>query len=195
MLNILYALESVILLVFNIIIVKRNRDKKLKCVLISAMSIIMCCVFTLIKAKVGIYDFLVMLMIAALNVITVYDINTKYIPDVLLIILNVFGLITSFFIPNGMFLTSIMGAWVITGLCFLVGRKTKGGIGTGDLFCMSGLMMSMNFSSMMNFMFSALFISVIYGVIGLIAKKKSLKSEIAFAPFLLCGYIIAILCG
>lgn len=112
----------------------------------------------------------------------------------MLLILNIAGLITSFFVPNGLFIASILGAWGITGLCFLVVRKAKGEIGTGDLYCMSGLMMSMNFSGMMNFMFSALFLSLIYGVVAIIFKKKTMKSEMAFAPFLLCGYLVMIFC-
>lgn len=194
MLKLAYALEVLALIAFDIGWICRTENKRVKYILISAISLLTCGFITFISEFVGIYSFFTTAIVALFNLITLYDIKTKYIPNILLLILNIAGLITSFFVPNGLFIASILGAWGITGLCFLVVRKVKGEIGTGDLYCMSGLMMSMNFSGMMNFMFSALFLSLIYGVVAIIFKKKTMKSEMAFAPFLLCGYLVMIFC-
>ncbi len=195
MINGLYILEVLALIVFDVIWICKRENKRIMYILLSVVSMLICGFITFVSGVIGIYSFLITAIVALFNIITLYDIKTMFIPNILLLILNVMGLLSSFFVPNGMFLTSIMGAWIITGLCLLVGRKAKDGIGMGDLYCMSGLMMSMNFAGMMNFMFSSLLLSVAYGVGTLIFKKKTLKSEMAFAPFLLCGYLVMILCN
>lgn len=195
MLKVIYILEVLALIAFNIVWICRTDNKKVKYMLISVISLLVCGVITFISEGIGIYSFFITVIVALFNIITLYDIKTRYIPNILLIVLNITGLITSFFVPNGIFIASILGAWVITGLCFLIGKKAKNGIGTGDLYCMSGLMMSMNFNGIMNFMFSSLFLSLIYGVGTVILRKKTMKSEMAFAPFLLCGYLVMILCN
>ncbi len=190
---ILYFAEIILLAVFDILLIYRTAERKVKYSIISFLSMIFCGLFTFISGIDSIYQFLLAGMVAVLNLIVVYDLRTKYIPNVLLIALNILGLAASFFVPQGFFIKSILCAWLITGLCFLVGRKAKNGIGSGDLFCMSGLMMGMNFSDMMNFMFSSLLLGCIYGVGALIAKKKTMETEIPFAPFLLIGYLFMIL--
>lgn len=195
MLKVIYVLEVLALITFSVGWIFRIGDKKVKYLLMPLISLSSCGVIIFVRGDMGIYSFLTTVIVAIVNMIALYDIKTLYIPNVLLIVLNVAGLITSFFVPNGMFIASILEAWIITGLCFLIGRKAKNGIGVGDLYCMSGLMMSMNFNGMMNFMFSSLFLALIYGIGTLIFKKKTMKSEMAFAPFLLCGYLAMILCN
>ena len=192
--NIIIICISVIMAVANIAFIVTRIDRKK--LVFSAMSIItveICCVGCIINNITGIYPIFTMVLTACLNLVAIYDIKTKFIPNILLLALNTIGLLSSFFVPDGFFLKTLVGAWCITGLCFIVGRKTKGGIGSGDLFCMSGLMMSMNFGGMMNFMFTTLFLGVIYSIATLISKKTTLKTEIPFAPFMLAGYLCMIL--
>ena len=181
------------MLVDTLFIIKKNNNKKYIFILLSAIIIGLCCTVCVLKGTSSVYASFLVVLTGVLNIITVFDIKTKFIPSILLIVLNILGFAAMFFVAESLFIKNLIGAWTIVGLCFLLGRKVKGGIGSGDLLCMGALMMSTDFSGMMNFMFASLFSSMIFGIICLITKKHTLKSEIPFAPFMLIGYMSTII--
>lgn len=196
MFEVLYACFAALLYAADIIIICRRTAEKvqrIKFSLFSALIMIACCVMILLKDINLIYGFFATALVSIMVIVTIYDIKTKHISNIFLFMINGVGFISSFFVPEGYFIYSIAAAWAIAGICFVVGRKTKGGIGSGDILCMSGLMMSMNFSGMMNFMFASLFLGVIFSVVSLLMKKTTLKTEIPFAPFMFAGYLCMIL--
>lgn len=193
---IIYCCVSVLLAAANVVLILRmteNKRRKIVYASFSAVSVALCCVFCVIKGTAVIYGCFLLAMTAVFSLITAFDLKNQYIPNILLLILNVLGLVCSFFVPDYFFIKSLIGAWGVTGLCFLVGRRAKQGVGAGDLFSMSGLMMSLDFAGMMNFIFMSLFLGSVYGIISLIFRKKTMKTEMPFAPFMLVGYLCAVL--
>ena len=187
----LYACYAALLYFVDIMFIRRYTDDKaerIKLSIFSALIMIAYCVIIILKNINLIYGSFVISLVSVMVLVTIYDIKTKRIPNILLIMINGVGFISSFFVPDGYFIYSIAAAWAIAGICFVVGKKTGGGIGSGDILCMSGLMMSMNFTGMMNYMFASLFLGVIFSVASLLMKKTTLKTEIPFAPFMFAGY-------
>lgn len=156
------------------------------------LCMIIFCTVKIAKNEIVLYDYFLSCMVSILCLTALYDYKYKEIPNVLLIIINILGLISSIVIPEYFFLKSIICAAVVSGICFLIGKKSKNEIGLGDIFTLSGLIMSITFSHTVNMMFSALLVSVLYGIISVILKRKTWKTAMAFVPFLLFGYIYSL---
>ena len=187
--KILLIVLASILTVADVYYICKTSEKRILSGILSVASMLICALIALLRNINGMYTALLFIIVAIMNIIVDSDLKTQYISNLLLIVLNSVCLVAAFFVPNGNIFVSIIVAWAITGICFLIGKKSKGSIGTGDLFCMSGLMMSTSFTGLMNFIFMSLFSGTVYGLVSLILKKKTLKTEIPFAPFLLIGYL------
>lgn len=81
------------------------------------------------------------------------------------------------------------------GLFVLCRLLSKGGVGMGDIrmFSVLGLLYGMEYTFSIVF-FSVLLMSV-YGIAGLIMKKKGIKDRVAMGPFVWASYCICIALG
>lgn len=87
--------------------------------------------------------------------------------------------------------TAVLGG-VIMGVLFLLGRVfSKGSMGMGDVkaVMMCGFFLGMDSAAGM--VFWALVISVVTGLVLIIAKKAKLKSKIPMAPFFFLGALVS----
>lgn len=139
---------------------------------------------------------------SSLIVIFVYDLKHFIIPDkiiypAILITLgyNVYLFFISHYLPH-LFLNNIYSAFCASAFFLLIVLVSRGkGMGLGDAklgFLMGLLLGPVN---VVVALFSSFILGAIIGV-GLIAfKKKQMKSEVPFGPFLVTGTVIAMFWG
>lgn len=82
--------------------------------------------------------------------------------------------------------------FVIFGICYLASR---GGMGAGDVKLVSVLGLYLGGTALMTTLIIVVVFAALYSIINLIRKKTSLKSEMAFAPFVLLGTIVSMILG
>ena len=77
-------------------------------------------------------------------------------------------------------------------ICYFI---TRGGVGMGDvkLFFVAGLYLGSG--GIMAVIVTTVFSSAVYSIVQLVRKKAKLKDEIAFAPFVWIGRILAMALG
>lgn len=151
--------------------------------------------------KTPLFLFLSLCLWPALVLISLFDIKSKTIPDEFVIfslIANLFYLLIMqiFFHDTKLLQESLLGAFFLAGfflILYLVSQGKWIGFGDVKLGVLLGLYLGFSKSLL------ALFLSYLLGgiiSIGLVAlKKKSLKSEIPFAPFLILGSFISLFWG
>lgn len=85
---------------------------------------------------------------------------------------------------------SVMGGMAIGGALFLFSYVTKEGVGYGDCLIFLVIGTYVGFIKNMELLFVSLVLSAIVGIAISLWKKKSLKIQIPFVPFILAGYLI-----
>jgi len=78
-------------------------------------------------------------------------------------------------------------------LIFVVSRGQWMGFGDVKLAFLMGLLLGI--SNVLLALFSAFFFGAVAGLLLMVLRNKSLKSEIPFAPFLIAGTFVALLWG
>ena len=149
------------------------------------------------------WELLVYLMISIiLIIIFVYDILHKMIADILvwicLVIWVIWLVIDYFFIGHSLayLLNSLYGALILGGLLailVIVSREKWMGAGDIKLGVLLGAMVG--FPIVIFSLFATFVVGGILGLILITLKKKSMKDQIPFAPFLILGAWIAIFWG
>lgn len=82
---------------------------------------------------------------------------------------------------------SFLSMLLIASLIYLL---FKGTIGYGDVKLCSYLCLCMGYSKSVTVIFFSLILSALYSVGVVLSKKKSLRAEISFAPFVLIAYFL-----
>ena len=138
----------------------------------------------------------------ALIIIFVYDLKHYIIPDKILfpaIFLTFLNLIFNFkFLPAqaGKILNCAAAAALASGFFLAVFLITKGrGMGFGDVKLATLMGLLLGFPNILVALFLDFFFGAIMGIILMVAKKKSLKSEIPFGPFLIAGTFLSLFWG
>lgn len=163
-------------------------------------------IFAIIYWQFGIngYSCLMMVMSCFLVVIFVYDLYHMLIPDLVLmpaiILWILFGLCS--FIPglnlgiNLNIFSSLSGAIVAVGFIGFIVLVTKGkGMGIGDIKLALLLGLILGWQNAIVGLFFAFVLGAVVGVFLLAIKAKKMKSELAFGPFLIIGFYIALFFG
>jgi leader peptidase (prepilin peptidase) / N-methyltransferase len=132
---------------------------------------------------------------SALIIIFIYDLKHYLIPDKILFpaiaVSLIYNLIYYQNILNGL-LAVVVGSGFFLFI-FLISRGRAMGFGDVKLAILMGFLLG--FPNILVALFLAFFFGAIIGLILMIYKGKSLKSEIPFGPFLIAGTFIALLCG
>ncbi len=162
-------------------------------------------IFLLISINFGVRSFgcIYYLLISSLLIIVfVYDLKHYIIPDGVIYAAIVasfaYNIVYSFLVIGSFqfFLQSLLAALLASGFFLLIILISKGkwmGVGDIKLAFLMGLFLS--WPNILIALFSAFFIGAVIGV-GLIAlKKKELKSEVPFGPFLVTGTFLSLFWG
>ena len=171
-------------------------------------------VFLLIfwNLEFGIWDLLFRLLISCfLIIIFVYDLKHYIIPDKVIypaiaitFLYQLFKIWDLGFVPNFEFRISnfqtlanpLLSAFLASLFFLMIVLISQGkwmGVGDIKLAFLMGLILS--FPNILVALFLAFFIGAIIGIGLIIARKKTLKSEIPFGPFLVSGTFLALFLG
>ncbi len=142
------------------------------------------------------------LMCSLLVVIAVYDIKHKIIPDILSFVIGVLGFVGIFLFDYGTLsvhtprLLDFLAGFVVSvpfALLWLLSRGRWMGLGDGKLLVGLGFLLGM-----LGVLSAVIFAFWAGGIIGIIllafSKKYGRKSEVPFAPFLILGTFLVLLC-
>ena len=129
--------------------------------------------------------------------IAMIDYVKRIIPNLLLLIGGVIEIVYRLYVATDamygfvscilLILSSFLSMLLIAGLVYLL---FKGTIGYGDVKLCSYLCLCMGYSKSVTIIFLALILSALYSGMLVLSKKKSLRAEIAFAPFILISYFV-----
>jgi prepilin signal peptidase PulO-like enzyme (type II secretory pathway) len=145
--------------------------------------------------------FLYLLIVSSLLIVVfVYDLKRYIIPDKVIYpaigITFFYQLIYSFQTVGPNFWSFLLSAFGAAGFFFLMWLVSKGEwMGFGDVKL--GFLMGffLGWPNILVALFSAFFIGAIIGIGLIILGKKTLKSQVPFAPFLIIGTFIALFGG
>jgi len=132
----------------------------------------------------------------ALIVIFVYDFKHYIIPDSVLFPLIGVSIIYGVFMNPEMMAEYILAAIIASGFFYAIFFVSNGrwmGFGDVKLAVFMGLLLGLK--NVILALFLAFFFGAIIGLILMFLKKKGLKSEIPFGPFLILGTFVALLWG
>lgn len=148
------------------------------------------------------YSLFLILNSCFLIIIFVYDLKHYIIPDKVIypaiIIAFLYDILYSlFFIHNSKFLIQFLfsglGAAAFFLLIVLISRGKWMGVGDIKLAFFMGLVLS--WPNILIALFLAFSIGALIGIILIAARKKTMKSEIPFGPFLVSGTFLALFFG
>jgi len=148
-------------------------------------------------------EFAVYLIISSiLIIIFVYDILHQMVADILvwicLGIWVIWLILDYFFIDHStvIILNSLYGGLILGGLlALLVVVSREKWMGTGDISLGLLLGLIVSYPNVLVLIFAAFIIGSIVGLILLALKRKKMKDQIAFAPFLITGMWLALFMG
>jgi leader peptidase (prepilin peptidase)/N-methyltransferase len=154
--------------------------------------------FFFLAKTVGInYQLIVYLLIACVSIlIFVYDAKYLEIPEVfawLLVILTIIAVaLSGNFSLSNFLLGGLIGGGI---LGILVGISNEQIMGAGDIKIGLAFGFLLGFYRSILFLFLSFVIGAVVGLILMAWRKKGMKSEIAFAPFLILAAMICIIWG
>lgn len=179
------------------------KDKKFRAFTIFTVitTILLCAEFCLFEYSVlKILRYLVLYI--ALYVIAWIDGKTKIIPNKILLTLmsvRTIILVVECIVYRDLWLTFLMtfaGGLLIGGgvflCCYLI---TRGSVGAGDVKLFGVLGYYFGTSAIFTNIFLTVVCSAFYSIIQLILKRKGLKEEIPFAPFVFVGTLVTMALG
>lgn len=139
------------------------------------------------------YYFSIYLLINILLIIAIIDYKTKYIPDILILVLLALGMWTMFVIPDVSFYNPLLTSIILFLVLLIANKVSKDSIGMGDVKLIPVISLFLGFSNIFSVIFISLLLSLIFGVILIIKDKKDIKTEIPFVPFIFIGVLLNLL--
>lgn len=122
-----------------------------------------------------------------LMVETISDIKTQSVSGIRIGIFTFFGIILNLLLKYQN-IWSAMGGAAVGIVLILYALLTKGAMGIGDGFIFICLGIYLGFSNNLRLLFLSLLLAAVAGGIYAFIKKKSIKTQIPFMPYILVTY-------
>lgn len=133
-----------------------------------------------------IFTFIVLLI---LSIAAVRDIKTFTIPDILCGLIGITGILKVIVLPE-MRKGAALGLLCAVTLMTVCKVVMKDGVGMGDAKLIVSLGFFLGLSRFVPFIVITSLLSALSALVLLLTKKMSRKDTLAFAPFILAGYIL-----
>ncbi len=140
-----------------------------------------------------------LVLLALLFVAASVDARQRIIPNavvltglVLRVVFWIMELVTAPSLFWNIMKNDLLACLLVVGF-FVVGvLLVKGGIGMGDIKLMLVMCLFQGFYGVVSSLFCSLFVAFVYAIVVLLARKKTRKDSVAFAPAILLGTILSI---
>lgn len=130
----------------------------------------------------------------------VVDYRKKIIPNVLIAFGTIFKILCFFFEATWyqndwkvILVQDFMGFLIGAGVLFLVYLFAKNAIGMGDIKLFGIIGITCGFEHTYTILFLSVLLAACYGIFLILFRKQKRNCEMAFAPFILIGYISSII--
>lgn len=133
-------------------------------------------------------------LVSVLVIITFIDLKHQIIPDELVIIIFICGII-SIFLSDLSPWDHIIGFFAVSVLLLIIAFLSKGGMGGGDIKLMAAAGLFLGWKLILLALMIASVVGSIVSIFLLVLKKVDRKSMVPFGPFLSIGILIAALYG
>jgi leader peptidase (prepilin peptidase)/N-methyltransferase len=135
-------------------------------------------------------------ILSILIAVFIIDLEHQYIPDTLVFILSLLVFIVLMLSSNaGLFLYLTAGLGSAVFLLFIHLSTLGRGMGLGDVKLALAMGLVLGYPLAVVWMFSSFVLGSIIGIILIVLKAAKFKQRIAFGPFLVLGFLLAILRG
>ncbi len=133
-----------------------------------------------------------LLFVSLLVALTMIDIDTFRLPDVLVGYVAAIGLLKIIVLAEPTFWSGIIGALGAGGVFFFIAYFYPDGMGLGDVKLVAALGIYLGYPGVFYAIFIASLFGVLLGGINFLLGKKSLKDPIPFGPFLAGGSLVVL---
>jgi len=137
---------------------------------------------------------LVAILVSVLIIITFIDLKHQIIPDELVIIIFVCGII-SIFLSDKSPWEHIIGFFTVSVILLVIAFLSKGGMGGGDIKLMAAAGLFLGWKLILLSLLIASVAGSMVSIILLVSKKVDRKSMVPFGPFLSIGILTSALYG
>jgi leader peptidase (prepilin peptidase)/N-methyltransferase len=135
------------------------------------------------------------IFVAMLVALAFIDLDTMFLPDVLVYPFLVIGLLGIFLPESSGWLNNILAGAGSGGVFWLITKIYPQGLGFGDVKFVAALGVFLGFPNIILAIFIASFLGSIIGVSMLLLQGKSMRQQIPFGPFLALGALIVLFWG
>ena len=146
----------------------------------------------------GVTGIFAALLLLSLVACACADINKGIVPDLVLIVIAVLGIVRFFvvegFTVNGL-ISHLIGLVCVSVPMLLISLAVKGAFGGGDIKLMAAAGLCLGWQYAVIGACLGLFISGFYGIYLLVLKKAGKGAKIKLAPFLVYGLSMVVLFG
>ncbi|TGE34213.1 A24 family peptidase [Desulfosporosinus sp. Sb-LF] len=137
-----------------------------------------------------------LVFVAVLVALSLIDLDTFRLPDVLTLPLLGLGILGAFLIPgNPTGWESVFSALGAGGLFWIIALVYPQGMGLGDVKLVAAMGAFLGFPSIFLAVFAGSFAGAFLGIILLLAGRKAFRQQIPFGPYLALGAILTLLWG
>jgi leader peptidase (prepilin peptidase)/N-methyltransferase len=141
-------------------------------------------------------SFLLWLIFALLVIVFVYDFKHYLIPDkvtyLAIVLASIFSSLFGHYQLSN-YLLSAIGIFIIFYLIVILSKETWMGMGDAKLVFLMGILLG--WPNVLLSLFLAAFLGSLVGVLMITLKKKKMKSQVPFGPFLVIGTLISFFWG
>ncbi|MBQ7264495.1 MAG: prepilin peptidase [Firmicutes bacterium] len=122
---------------------------------------------------------------------SIEDIKEKKVKTLALLAMLLIGVVTEVFTFNAYAYISSFAGGILSFLIMLVMYfVTMRKLGMGDVYLVGIIGFYLGFTDTMQLVFVTLFLTVIYGIIAVLAKKSTMKTQLPMIPFMLVALFL-----
>jgi leader peptidase (prepilin peptidase)/N-methyltransferase len=151
--------------------------------------------FLLYRFSIGMLFFKYSLLFSILIVVCFIDMENQIIPDEIIIVGLLAGIIFSSVDIQNLFRDYIPGALIGSGILLLIVILSRGGMGGGDIKLMAVIGIFLGWRKALLALFISFILGGIFAFVLLITRKKGMKDAVPFGPFLGAAAMVMVFYG